>query len=100
MKQQHLFDAKVIKKMEKQKLTKEELINKTWNMKYPCPCCEKGKLVFSLTNETLFLSCRTDYGKKNGCNTTWTRQYSPEEYDGEFDPDGSLREFRKRNKTN
>lgn len=82
--------------MEKQKLTKEELIRKTWNKKYPCPCCEKGKLCFTKTDTCLFISCETDFGKSNGCKTTWIREYSPDEYDGKFDEDGSIREFNKK----
>lgn len=45
----------------------EEVIEKNWNLKYPCPRCEVGKLRFTTTDEYSYLSCFN-------CHWTWRRE--------------------------
>ena len=45
----------------------EEVIEKNWNNKYPCPKCEVGKLVYSETESMVFISCFK-------CHFTWRRE--------------------------
>ena len=59
-------------------MTQEELVKKMWDNKYPCPCCDVGKLEFSKTHDRLFISCFN-------CHTSFIREYSKGEYNGKFD---------------
>lgn len=71
-----------------------DVVKSMWDNKYPCPCCDVGKLHFSKTGPQidndkdsffynqlvvrLFISCEN-------CHTSFIRHYSKGEYDGKFD---------------
>ena len=45
----------------------EEVIQRDWNKRFPCPKCEVGKLEYSQTENFSYISCFK-------CHWTWRRE--------------------------
>jgi len=72
------FRANEPKPIQSRLFSPDSVIENTWNGKYPCPICEKGKLNFSRTNTHIYINCPK-------CHTTLIREYSKGEFEGKFD---------------
>jgi hypothetical protein len=55
----------------------DDVIEDTWNDKFPCPICETAKMHFSRTSTHLYITCSNHH--------TFRREYSEGEFDGKFD---------------